>query len=185
MSTYSFTLFVHIIAAVGVFVSLGLEWTGLRQLRRSTTDEQRGAWFRLAGGSGRIGMPSMLLAVLTGFFMARDSWHRLAWLETAVATLVVMIAIGLTISRPRMAAIARAISTNSANLASIAADPALALSVQMRAALTAGIVFLMTVKPDLRQSVFAIVLAAIFGIAFAAFERVPMSRDTRNLGRAR
>ena len=46
-------------------------------------------------------------------------------------------------------------------------DPLLVISLQTRVAIALGIVFLMTVKPDLRGSLLAIVIAAMLGLASA------------------
>jgi len=40
MDDYAIALFLHIVGAVGFFVALGLEWTGLRQIRSAMTPEQ-------------------------------------------------------------------------------------------------------------------------------------------------
>ena len=39
MNDYSIALFLHIVGALGFFVALGLEWTGLRQIRSAMTLE--------------------------------------------------------------------------------------------------------------------------------------------------
>ncbi len=37
MNSYSISLFFHIAGALGFFTALGLEWTGLRQIRSAAT----------------------------------------------------------------------------------------------------------------------------------------------------
>ena len=180
MSIYSIALFIHIVAAVGLFVTLALEWTGQRQLQRAITLEQARMWLPVVAGSRRIGIPSMIIVILSGFSMARAAWRHLAWTEVTVGTLVAIIALGAIITRPRLAAIARALAAESAGAASLLRDPMLTLSLQTRAAMTLGIVFLMTVKPDLRVSLLAIAAAAMLGIISA----VPLLRMQQAGGRS-
>ena len=40
MNDYSIALFLHIVGALGFFVALGLEWTGLGQIRSAMTLER-------------------------------------------------------------------------------------------------------------------------------------------------
>lgn len=175
MSIYSSAVFLHVLAAVGVFVGFGLEWTGLRQLQRSTTLEQVRTWLPVVRGSGRISMPSMIVVLLSGIYMARIAWRGAPWIGVTLGALVLIIAIGVVITRPRMRAIAEAMGGESARSASALRDPMLMLSLDVRAALTVGILFLMTVKPELRQSLLAIASAAIVGVLAA----VPLMRTQR------
>lgn len=175
MNVYSSALFLHVLAAVGIFVGFGLEWTGLRQLQRSTTLDQVRTWLPVVRGSARISMPSMIVVLLSGIYMARLAWRGAAWIGVTFGALVLIIAIGAVITRPRMRAIAVAMSGESGKSDSALRDPMLTLSLDVRAALTIGILFLMTVKPELRQSLLAIAAATIIGIIAA----VPLIRARR------
>ena len=44
MNDYSIALFLHIVGALGLFMALGLEWTGLWQIRSAMTTEQVRGW---------------------------------------------------------------------------------------------------------------------------------------------
>lgn len=46
---YSIALFLHIVAALGLFAALALEWTSLFYLRRSVTVEQARQWMNVLG----------------------------------------------------------------------------------------------------------------------------------------
>ncbi len=135
MTSYSIALFLHVLSAIGFFVALALEWAGLRRARG-------------------IGIASMVVVLLSGFFMARAAWHHAVWIEITLATLVVIIAAGLTMRTPRL----------------------LTLSLSLRSALTVGIVFLMTVKPTLSDSLTAIAVAAIIGAISAVPVRFARSQ---------
>jgi hypothetical protein len=178
VNVYSGAVFLHVLAAVGLFVGFGLEWTALRQLQRSTNLEQVRTWLPVVRGSGRIAMPSMIVVLLSGFYMARIAWRGAPWIGVTLATLVLIIAIGVVITRPRMRAIAAAIAGESGNSASALRDPMLTLSLDVRAAMAVGILFLMTVKPEARESVLAIAVTTIAGIIAA----VPLIRAQRGAG---
>jgi hypothetical protein len=60
MNYYSIALFLHIVGVLGLFVALGLEWTGLWQLRGVTTAEQVRTWLRSSKNARRFGMVAML-----------------------------------------------------------------------------------------------------------------------------
>jgi hypothetical protein len=49
-------------------------------------------------------------------------------------------------------------------IASVLGDPLLTVSLQTRVAMSVGILFLMTVEPDLGQSILAVVVATIIGV---------------------
>jgi hypothetical membrane protein len=93
----------------------------------------------------RIGVISMITLLLSGFYMARAAWHHVAWIGVSLGALVAIIVIGVTITKSRFRAMA----------------------LQTRLAITVGIVFLMTVKPDMRDSLLAIAAAAVIGLVSA------------------
>jgi len=171
MNDYSIALFLHVVGALGFFVALGLEWTSLRHLRRATTIEQVREWMRVPGEMGRVGMIAMLTLLAAGFYMMATVWGGVAWLIVALGALVVLVVLAMALSRPRMAAIGRALTAEngpvSASLHDLLHHPLLWISLQTRVAIALGIVFLMTLKPDLSGSLLAIVIAAILGLASA------------------
>ena len=50
MSPYSVAVFLHVVGALGLFAALGLEWAGVRNLRRSVTTSQAREWMKLLRG---------------------------------------------------------------------------------------------------------------------------------------
>ena len=169
MNFYSIALFLHILGALGFFVALGLEWTSLRRMRGATTFEQVREWMGIANGAQRVGMPSMLLILISGFYMMATAWGGVAWIIVALGTLVLLVALGLALTGPRMAAIGRAVTGEhgpvSVTLHSLLHDPILWISMQTRAALALGIVFLMTVKPELGGALLTTGVAIVIGLA--------------------
>ncbi len=176
MNSYSFVLFVHIVGALGFFVTLGLEWTSLRQIRKAATSEQALAWMSISTGTRRLGMASMLTIVITGFYLMASAWGGAAWIIVTLGAMVLMIVMINTLTRPRTLAIGRVITTEKgpifASLQPLTNDPLLWVSVQTRLFIALGIIFLMTVKPDLGGSLLTIGIAIVLGLTSS----LPMMR---------
>ena len=179
MNAYSIALFLHIVGAVGIFVALGLEWTGLWQIRSATTPQQVGGWMRILKSVRKFGFASMLTTVITGIYMMLTAWGGESWIIVTVGSLVLMIALAQVVTAPRMMAIGRALATEKAPLSqtfhSLANNPLLWISIQTRVAIALGIVFLKITKPELGGSLLTIGIAIVLGIASA----LPMPRRQR------
>jgi hypothetical protein len=162
-----------------LFVALGLEWTGLSQIRSAMTLEQVRVWMGILKNVRKVGFVSMLTTVITGIYMMVTGWGGEAWIIVTVGSLVLVIALAQVVTTPRMAAIGRALVTEkgpfSKTFNSLVNHPLLSISIQTRVAIALGIIFLKTVKPDLGGSLFTIGVAIVLGLASA----LPMSRRER------
>jgi len=171
MNAYSIAVFLHIVGAVGIFVALGLEWTGLWQIRSAMTPQQVGGWMRILKSVRKFGFASMLTTVITGIYMMVTVWGGEAWIIVTVGSLVLMIALAQGVTAPRMMAIGRALATEKAPLSqtfySLANHPLLWISIQTRVAIALGIIFLKIAKPDLGGSLITIGVAIVIGIVSA------------------
>src|SRR5262245_25059867 len=164
-------LFAHIAATIGLFVALAIEWVAVTRLRRAVTYEQAREWATLWSSAAPVGVPSFLVALLSGVYLAKTLgvWE-LDWTSVAVPTLVV-VAIAAGVVRPRRNRLLASISTNSGRLPQpLSAElrqPLLVQSLRLRAAVLVGLVFLMTVKPDRGLLVILAVgsLGALWGFA--------------------
>ena len=179
MNAYSIALFLHIVGAVGIFVALGLEWTGLWQIRSATTPQQVGGWMRILKSVRKFGFASMLATVVTGIYMMMAVWGGEAWIIVTVGSLILMIALAQVVTAPRMMAIWRALATEKVPLSqtfhSLANHPLLGISIQTRVAIALGIVFLKIVQPDWGGSLITIGIAIVLGAASV----LPMLRHER------
>ena len=169
MNDYSIALFLHIVGALGFFAALGLEWTGLRQIRNAVAPQQVGAWMGVLKSTRRMSFVSMLTTVISGIYMMVTVWGAVPWVMVAVGSLVVVIVLSLALTGPRMAAIGQALALEKGQLSqtfrSLANHPLLWLSIQTRVAIALGIVFLKVVKPELDGSLLTIGVAIILGLA--------------------
>jgi len=59
MNNYSLALFFHIVGVMGFFLALGLEWTGLWQVRSARHSQEIRAWMGILKSARRGGFASI------------------------------------------------------------------------------------------------------------------------------
>ena len=170
---YHIALFVHISGAVLFFIGLGLEWLGLNRLRQAERVEQVREVSALLHVLGRLFPLSVVLLLGGGLYMALTVWgFTFAWLDAALATIVVLPILGPRVHGRRLALISQMASTEpdgplSASLRARTIDPVLVFWGRLIAFLGWWIVFLMTFKPDLSGTLAALGVALALGVFFA------------------
>jgi hypothetical protein len=173
MNAYSIVLFLHIVGALGFFVALGLEWTGLSQLQSAMTLEQVRGSMGILKNVRRLGFVSMLTAVITGLYLMVTAWGSQAWILVTLGALVLVIALAQAVTAPRMAAVGKALIAEKGQLSttfrSMANHPLLSISIQIRVAIALGIVFLKVARPELGGSLLTIGVTIVLGLAAALY----------------
>ena len=170
---YQIALFIHITGALLLFIAVGLEWLGLNRLRRAERVEQVQEVSALLRVLGKLFPFSTPLILVGGLYMAFTVWgFALAWLDAALALVVVMGILGQRVSGPRMAAIGKMAFTQPhgplpIGLRERITDPVLVFVTRTTALLTWGIVFLMTVKPALLGTLATLGVALVLGLLCA------------------
>ena len=179
MNAESIILFLHIVGAIGIFVALGLEWTGLSHLRNAQAPEQVRVWMGMLKSTQGVGFSSMLTTVITGVYMMLTDWGFVPWIYVTIGALILVILLSTLLTRPRIAAIGKAMFMEkgriSINLPTLANHPLLGISIKLRVAIALGIVFLKTTKPELGGSLLAIVVALALGLTTSLY----LPRHTR------
>src|SRR5262249_7276077 len=109
-------LFAHVAATIGIFAALTIEWVGLRHLSQATSYEQAREWARLGRFLAPVGVPSVLVVLVSGIYLATTLgvWN-FAWTRVAVPTLVI-VAIAARVIASRRARLMSAIATNAGPL---------------------------------------------------------------------
>ena len=165
---YVMARFVHVVGAVGMFVVLGLEWASHAQLRRARTVEQVREWAQLSRMTRWLGPASMLALLVPGFYMTGTAWKGSApWINLGFGSLVVIGVIGAVAGRPMGKAVRAALAEQGTLSPGILAGlraPLPWISLQVRAALLLGIVYLMTSKVALRESMGALGVALVIAM---------------------
>jgi hypothetical protein len=158
MSLYSIALFLHVVGAMLLFVTLTVEGIALRQLHLAATPEatQGAAMLRL---NRIVGPLSALGVLIPGLYMTATSWGWVAWIVVALASWVLVAVLG-AVNGIRILAMQR-----TQTLLTGIRNPLFLISWLTRVGLALGVVFLMTVKPGAVEAVFAILILAAAGAA--------------------
>jgi len=182
MSNYTIALFLHVLGALGFFVTLGLEWIGLSQIRSTILTEPVRAILGVVNRTNRLGFVSMLTTVVTGIYMVLTVWGWVPWILVVLGALILESVIFVVLSRPRMTAIEQTLTTEKQSVSQtfqhLVNHPILWISMQTRVAIILGIILLKFTKPDLGGSLLTIGAAIVLGLASA----LPMSRPVRVQG---
>lgn len=169
MNLYSIALFLHIMGALGLFLTLGLEWMGLFGLRRAATVDQVRSWLYVSRSVGRVGLPAMLEVVISGAYMMAAAWGPVPWILVSIGAIVLLMASGMAILARRMGAIGKAAAQENGpipfHLRQMLHSPLLWITIQTRMAVGLGIIYLMSVKPGLYGSLITMGVAIVLGLA--------------------
>jgi hypothetical protein len=167
MTPYSVMLFVHLVAMSGLVSALSLEALALFHLRRAATAADARTWIGLASGLTMLAIGSLVVLLLSGGYLTeRMSAWTLAWPKLPVAVLIAIAASG-AVSGSLLRALRRAGGSHRVNEAEFRAgrrDPVLTASLGIRIALVVGIVFIVTAKPGLLESLEILGVALILGL---------------------
>lgn len=170
MNTYSSVVFLHVIAAIGLFAALVIEWMSLRLLQRSASYEQGRESMAVWGLVAKVGGPATLVALASGIYLARTigAWN-LSWVAVAIPTMIVIAIAGVPSARIRKR-LANLIAVNAGRLPdelrTQLTPRTWTASLRVRTALLLGLVYEMTAKPT--EGVVAIVAFAVLGLAWGA-----------------
>ena len=145
MSLYSIALFAHIVGALSLFALLAIEGVSLR------AGVAAGVVQRI------LGPISALLILVPGFYMVITSAGWRGWAEVGLVSYVVIAVVGaftgISVMRGSM-------STGAATISWLA-----------RVGIALGVVFDMTVKPDVRGAAMAVLGGLAAGAAIGALTR--------------
>ena len=145
---YSIALFVHIVGALLLFAILTVEGVGLQ------------VGFPTARINRVVGPLTALAIFVPGLYMMKAQWGFAGWVAVGITTYVLIAAVG-TFTGIRL-------------MRGHVDGPTAMLSWLLRVGMALGVVFDMTVKPDLAVSVAAVLVGAAAGVAlgFATRRRV-------------
>src|SRR3989442_1753622 len=94
MRLYSVALFLHVVGAMLLFITLTVEGITLRYLRRATTADQVQVWGSVAGLTGVIGPVSAILVIVPGLYMLATTWGWVAWIATGLVGWLLIVVLG-------------------------------------------------------------------------------------------
>src|SRR5882724_8395877 len=74
MSLYSFVLYTHVVATLGLFAGLGIEWLIVLALRRTTDARELRTWIEYWPQLSRLVLASVVLVVIDAHRTAERRW---------------------------------------------------------------------------------------------------------------
>jgi hypothetical protein len=169
MTFYAVILFLHIVAAIGIFVGLGLEWVSTSLFRKAV----EAADFRASIGALRsvpmlFGSSGALVLLTGGYLAAKIGRAGVSWVVPSLAALVVIGALSGALTGRRLRRIRGVHLAGTGpvpiGLRALVHDPLLVASLRVRLSLALGIVYLMTAKPALVPSLVVLVCATLAGL---------------------
>jgi len=171
MSIYTIVLFVHVVGAIGYFLSIGTQLFILVGLRRAQHVEQVRAFIHLNNLSGPFGAGSAVVLLAAGLYLALSAWSLLTgWILVALISLILIVPTTAVLIAPRRSALVKQLERSAPDGALSLAlsqrlhDPVLLATLLTVAALLLGIVFLMTTKPELAGSLIVMAVALVLGL---------------------
>ena len=176
MNTYHYVLYVHLLS---LFVGIGagsVLLACLFQLRAARTVEQAAPWGMLAGKIGKLFPVAILGLFGTGAYMTSEttfpwSWST-AWVEVGIAALVVLLAQGAGIAERTGHKLGAALQANGPGplgpeARRMALHPGLWVVEFANLGIVLGVVWNMTQKPGLGESIAAVLVGYAVGAALA------------------
>ncbi len=167
MDVYAAALFLHFVGLGLLTAGMTTEWLGLRGLQRSESMAEARTWLRMMPVLRALFLPAVILLLATGGYMVviRGGWTT--WSVAGVLIVVAFAAVGNLHAAPHLAALARAAAEErdpiSHEFRSRLAAPAPWVSLNVRAAMVAGLAFLMTTKPGLTGTVLVLCVTGLLG----------------------
>lgn len=168
MSAYTLTLFLHITSVLVLFLAFGIEWAAISFLGKTSTSEESAPWLRLAKLGPLINGPALLLAILSGGYLASlISAFKQGWVPASFIGIAIVALLGGVINAPKMRAIRLAIPKGGQALTVALKTKALPVSVRLRTFTTLAIVFTMTAKLPFGQCMLALLGGLLLGLLFS------------------
>jgi hypothetical protein len=162
------TVFVHIASALILFFAFGIEWMAISFLGKAQNAAEASLWLRLAKLAPIINGPALLVAILSGGYLASIiSAFKQGWVSASFVGIAIVALIGGAINVPKMRAIRQAISSGGEVLTVALHTKALPVAVRLRTFTTLAIVFMMVTKPvSFSQCLLALFGGLILGLLF-------------------
>jgi hypothetical protein len=180
MTVYSVVLFLHLSGALFLYMFFALEWLVQGRVRKSATIEAARPWLVAGARLPAIGAIGGILIFIPGLWLAaHEKLWAAAWIQAAITTALIMVLMGVVITRPRMRKLERAANEavpgaaqgtgqTGSNAAHRLRDPVIIFSLRIRMALGFGVLYLMAAKPGLTTTLVTLGVALVLGIVIGA-----------------
>jgi hypothetical protein len=164
MTLYAAILFLHLFGVVTLFFAFGIEWAAVSFLRSAKSLEEVQSWMRLARLAPIINGPALLLAILSGGYLASlISAFKQGWIPASFLGIAVVALLGGVLNAPKMRALRLASSNGYEAVVPILRSSVLPVSVRLRTFTTLSIVFMMAAKLSLASSMLVLFAGLVVG----------------------
>ncbi|WP_436486700.1 hypothetical protein [Chitinophaga sp. ARDCPP14] len=163
---YKIALFLHIIGALMVCAAIAIEWLCIIHFRKTASMDRIKESLFYYSRIGIIGDIGALLILVPGIYMMVSVWGDARWAIFGFLGLILIGLIGGIITGRKMKKIRKIMKENNAHsqeLEKLINDNSLWFSIKMRTAIFLGVIFLMTIKPELEGSIITISVSIILG----------------------
>ena len=177
MLFYPLALFTHVMAALTLFIAVGLNFVSMLRMRQARSTGQLAEWARLGLLAGRIIPIAILFIIGSATYMVTVAWGwQTAWVDVVLATFIAHGIFVQAFENPRLSRLHKgALKAAAAQTESLVplelhllANDALLWTVDITVTTTTvGMIFLMSVKPDLVVSLVAIGVTLLAGLALS------------------
>ncbi len=173
MTLYPYTLLLHIVGVIGLFIAISLELVVVSRLRAAKTTTQVHEWLTLSRVIDLVLPVSAVFILISGLVLIFSGWgwgH--AWIELSLGLLVLLGILGPVMNGPRMQAIhvaaqAAPVGEIPPALRSVISHPVLRAYAPISGLVALGIVIMMVLKLDWLGSGMVIALVLIIGLILA------------------
>lgn len=177
MLFYQLALFTHVMAALTLFIAVGLNFVSMLRMRQARTTERLAEWARLGLLAGRMIPVAILFIAGSATYMVTVAWGwQTAWVDVVLATFIGHGIFVQAVENPRLNKLHKGALRAAAALAEgpvplelhLLAQDALLWTVDITVTTTTvGMIFLMSVKPDLAVSLVAIGVTLLAGLVLS------------------
>jgi hypothetical protein len=174
MPYYEIALFIHILGALSFFIAIGVVYASVLGIRRAQTVQPLKLWTGAAIPAMRVIFPIAGLVILVaGLYMVATEWqNQTGWATVALFALIALSIASALLQGRRITALSQQVAGQpdaapvTGALQAQAHDAVTWVSVNASAAFAIGIVYLMTLKPDVVGSLIALGVALVVGLVF-------------------
>jgi hypothetical protein len=174
---YRLALFTHVVAALGIYAGLALDWLAVARLRTVTTGASARPWVGVLEVSAAIGPWARMLSLAAGLYLAIMAWSWEGWIIVGLAAWLLLVLLGEPLTGRELRQLRADAVGQPGELSGEARgrfqSPRLWRAVLVRPGLGLGIVFLMTVKPPAIAAVITVAIGALLGLAAMRWTRPP------------
>ena len=175
---YTISLYLHIVGALILFSAVGIELMCLTNLRKAGTRDSIILWLNNFSILRKFFTTAFFFLLISGIYMMIDIWQTAAFAYIGIIGLLALSISGGAVSGKRIEAIGKSAAKGEAELPLSelilkSRDKFLWNSFLIRLFTALGLVFIMTFKTNLVNSIIAVLIALLIGFMGGKISKSP------------